>query len=50
MSFKKSISLFLALCMIISVFAVAPFGASAAQTEVADTGASVELADTGEGM
>ena len=50
MSFKKSISLFLALCMIISVFAVAPFGVSAAQTEVADTGASVELADTGAGM
>ncbi len=50
MSLKKFISLFLTLCMMLSVLAAVPFGASAAEVETADTGASVQLADTGEGM
>ena len=50
MNLKKTLSILLILCMIISVFAAVPFTVSAAKTEVADTGAKVETAETGAGI
>ncbi|MBE6734127.1 MAG: hypothetical protein E7563_02130, partial [Ruminococcaceae bacterium] len=50
MSLKKSLSLLLCLCMVLSVFVIVPVSAFAAKTEIADTGANAEIADTGAGI
>ncbi|MBQ2944861.1 MAG: InlB B-repeat-containing protein, partial [Ruminococcus sp.] len=50
MNLKKTISVFLCLCMVLSAFAVVPLSAFAAEADIVETGASVELAETSAGI